>query len=221
MTSTDRPSSCPVVGHQARRARIRARLSRKSRPLWKSPTGAVLPWCRTTTPGQDDPRETARTRPIASVNAPVDRDVDADPRPASRAPLEKSTTTKRRARFVRQPQADATAADGAVAMDDEEQCGLAAWPHGGCCVNAAPSGVPAGASVLSKQPGGRRSGARGGSQAAIGAAVCRQSFKRLWVAVISRHSERQAARPRRWKRSILRLNLVSAKTGSIIAVRLP
>ena len=49
----------------------------------------------------------------------------------------------------------------------------------------------------------------------------RQSFRRLWVAVISRHSERQAALPRRWKRSILRLNLVSAKTGSIIAVRLP
>ena len=57
-------------------------------------------------------------------------------------------------------------------------------------------------------------------QAASGAVVCLWSLSRLWVAVISRHSERQAALPRRWKRSILRLNLVSAKTGSIIALRL-
>jgi hypothetical protein len=42
----------------------------------------------------------------------------------------------------------------------------------------------------------------------------------LRLAVISRHSERQAALPRRWKRSILRLNLTSPKTGSIIADRL-
>jgi hypothetical protein len=66
----------------------------------------------------------------------------------------------------------------------------------------------------SARPRGRR------PQALAAAVVARQSLSRLWVAVISRHSERQAARPRRWKRSILRLNLVSAKTGSIIAVRL-
>jgi hypothetical protein len=35
------------------------------------------------------------------------------------------------------------------------------------------------------------------------------------VAVMRRHSERQAARPRRAKRSMRRLNLVLAKTGSI------
>ena len=42
---------------------------------------------------------------------------------------------------------------------------------------------------------------------------------RLWVAVISRHSERAADLPRRWKRSMPRLNLVFANTGSIIALR--
>ena len=41
----------------------------------------------------------------------------------------------------------------------------------------------------------------------------------LWVAVISRHSERAADFPRRWKRSILRLCLVCANTGSTIALR--
>jgi len=34
------------------------------------------------------------------------------------------------------------------------------------------------------------------------------SFRRLWVAVIRRHSERQTDLPRRWKRSIRRLNFV-------------
>src|SRR5919199_260984 len=62
-------------------------------------------------------------------------------------------------------------------------------------------------------------GAGAAAEAAWGAVVARQTFSRLWVAVISRHSEWQAALPRRWKRSILRLNLVSPKTGSIIAVR--
>jgi hypothetical protein len=38
------------------------------------------------------------------------------------------------------------------------------------------------------------------------------SFRRLWVAAISRHSESAAALPRRWKRSILRLYLVCPKT---------
>jgi hypothetical protein len=45
------------------------------------------------------------------------------------------------------------------------------------------------------------------------------SFSRLWVAVISRHSERAADRPRRWKRSMRRLNFVCPNTGSIIAWR--
>ena len=57
-------------------------------------------------------------------------------------------------------------------------------------------------------------------QAGIGAVVCRQSFSRLCVAVISRHSDRAADLPRRWKRSQRRLNLVSAKTGSIMPWRL-
>ena len=69
--------------------------------------------------------------------------------------------------------------------------------------------------LLRKRPRGR-----GATCQMPGAVVARQSFSRLWVAVISRHSERQAALPRRWKRSILRLNLVSPKTGSIIGVRL-
>ena len=45
------------------------------------------------------------------------------------------------------------------------------------------------------------------------------SLRRLWVAVISRHSERAAALPRRWKRSMPRLNLVCPKTGSIMTLR--
>ena len=47
------------------------------------------------------------------------------------------------------------------------------------------------------------------------------SFSRLCVAVISRHSDRQAALPRRKKRSMRRLNLVFANTGSIVAWCLP
>jgi hypothetical protein len=45
------------------------------------------------------------------------------------------------------------------------------------------------------------------------------SFSRLCVAVISRHSDLAAALPRRWKRSIRRLNFVCPNTGSIIAWR--
>jgi hypothetical protein len=46
-----------------------------------------------------------------------------------------------------------------------------------------------------------------------GAVVCCQSLRRLWVAVISRHSLRTAERPRLRKRSQRRLNLVWPKTG--------
>src|SRR3954447_7840877 len=60
--------------------------------------------------------------------------------------------------------------------------------------------------------GGRAGGALLGAAAEVSA--CWWSFRRLCVAVMSRHSERQAALPRRWKRSIRRLNLVWAKTGS-------
>ncbi len=64
-------------------------------------------------------------------------------------------------------------------------------------------------------------GPAGAGQAASGVVVWRQSLRRLPVAVISRHSERQADLPRRWKRSMRRLNFVSAKMGSIIALRCP
>jgi len=57
-------------------------------------------------------------------------------------------------------------------------------------------------------------------QAVAGAVVCRQSLRRLWAAVARRHSDRAADLPRRKKRSMRRLNLVSAKTGSIIVWRL-
>jgi hypothetical protein len=46
------------------------------------------------------------------------------------------------------------------------------------------------------------------------------NFGRLWVAVINRHSARAADLPRRWKRSMRRLNFVCPNTGSIIAWRL-
>jgi hypothetical protein len=58
-----------------------------------------------------------------------------------------------------------------------------------------------------------------GFQAPWGASRCLWSFNRLWVAVISRHSDRAADLLRRWKRSMRRLNLVLANTGSIIALR--
>src|SRR5215208_7244896 len=57
-------------------------------------------------------------------------------------------------------------------------------------------------------------------QAAVRAVVCRQSLSRLWAALVRRHSDRAADLPRRRKRSMRRLNLVSAKIGSIIVWRL-
>jgi hypothetical protein len=59
-------------------------------------------------------------------------------------------------------------------------------------------------------------GALSGPAAAI---WCLWSLSRLWVAVISLYSERAADLPRRWKRSMRRLNFVFANTGSIIAFR--
>jgi hypothetical protein len=56
-------------------------------------------------------------------------------------------------------------------------------------------------------------------QPVAGAVVCRQSLRRLPVAVIRRHSLRTAALPRRKKRSARRLNFVSPKTGSIMCWR--
>ena len=56
--------------------------------------------------------------------------------------------------------------------------------------------------------------------AAAVASWWRWSLSKLCVAVISRHSERAAERPRRWKRSQRRLNFVSAKIGSIMPLRL-
>jgi hypothetical protein len=46
------------------------------------------------------------------------------------------------------------------------------------------------------------------------------SFRRLWLAVISRHSDRTAALPLRWKRSIRRLPLIWPNTGSMLYFRL-
>ena len=45
------------------------------------------------------------------------------------------------------------------------------------------------------------------------------SFIRLCVAATSRHSDNAAVRPRRWKRLILRLNLICANTGSTVDFR--
>jgi hypothetical protein len=46
------------------------------------------------------------------------------------------------------------------------------------------------------------------------------SFIRLWVAAISRHSERAADRPQRWNEAIRRLCLVCPNTGSTMTWRL-
>ncbi len=61
---------------------------------------------------------------------------------------------------------------------------------------------------------GRAAGSRGHPVAIASRWRC--SFRRLWVALISRHSDETAALPLRWKRSILRLCFSSANTGSII-----
>ena len=45
------------------------------------------------------------------------------------------------------------------------------------------------------------------------------SLNRLWVAVISRHSDCAAARPRRMNRSMCRLYLICPNTGSIVIFR--
>src|SRR3954453_1115507 len=45
------------------------------------------------------------------------------------------------------------------------------------------------------------------------------SLRRLWVPAMSRHSDRHAARPRRWKRLIRRLNFSWPKTGSMVTCR--
>ena len=45
------------------------------------------------------------------------------------------------------------------------------------------------------------------------------SFMRLCVAATSRHSDNAAVRPLRWKRLILRLNLICANTGSTVDFR--
>ena len=98
------------------------------------------------------------------------------------------------------------------------------WPaiarRGGCCEMSWRGAFP-------RRRGGRRDeervescAAAAARQAAAGAVVCRQSLRRLWAALVRRHSERAADLPRRKKRSMRRLNLVSAKIGSIIAWRL-
>jgi hypothetical protein len=45
------------------------------------------------------------------------------------------------------------------------------------------------------------------------------SLRRLWEAVISRHSDRTAALPLRWNRSIRRLALIWPNTGSMLCLR--
>jgi len=90
---------------------------------------------------------------------------------------------------------------------------------GGCRVNAAWIAEARGAS----RPGGRRdrpAGAAGIAAQGVAAAIrWLWSFRRLCVAVIRRHSLRQAALPRRWKRLIARLNLIWPKTGSTVICR--
>ena len=93
---------------------------------------------------------------------------------------------------------------------------VAAFVHGGCCAKDAARlvGCELSAGFVS---GGKAPTAR---QAAAGAVVWRQSLRRLCAALVSRHSDRAAARPRRKKRSTPRLNLMSANTGSIMPWRL-
>jgi hypothetical protein len=96
--------------------------------------------------------------------------------------------------------------------------------HGGCCgklaafASRASAEAPAGRRAFRRVRPHRSGGGGGSGRQRRGRVLV--ELEQLCVAVISRHSERQAALPRRWKRSILRLNFVSPNTGSIIAVRL-
>ena len=93
-------------------------------------------------------------------------------------------------------------------------CGARSWGSGWWVITA-----PTGGWFSPGPRRGRIVGPAGLFQAPAAAVWCLWSFNRLWVAVISRHCERAADLPRRWKRSIRRLNLVFANTGSIIALR--
>ena len=91
--------------------------------------------------------------------------------------------------------------------------------RGGCRVNV-PTGDGRGRSEAVALRGGWGGyTALGPFQAPLAAIRWVWSFRRLWVAAANRHSERTAARPRRWKRSNPRLNLSWPKTGSTVAIR--
>ena len=91
----------------------------------------------------------------------------------------------------------------------------AARSHGGCCV----IGRKRRRGLILGSPARREPiGGRAGGMPAQAAVIARWRLGRssgLWLAVMRRHSLRYAARPRRWKRSMRRLNFVLAKTGSI------
>src|SRR3954454_3772084 len=89
---------------------------------------------------------------------------------------------------------------------------------GGCCVKR---GGPVGGGV-----GAGRGRCRAGDRCRRAVLQAVAAVSRAWEAstgcgwaVISRHPERQADLPRRWKRSIRRLNFVLANIGSTVAWR--
>jgi hypothetical protein len=98
--------------------------------------------------------------------------------------------------------------------------------EGGCCVKGAVRVHSGAAVVLAAEPGGSCPGVVGLWVGRAGALSGRRGRYLVLVELqevvgggISRHSERAADLPRRWKRSIRRLNFVLAKTGSIMALR--
>ena len=95
----------------------------------------------------------------------------------------------------------------AVAVTRRAKTAQCAATTRGCRVSRWPE--PARVSREGLVSSGARECAEQAAQAAASAWRC--SFSRLWVAVISRHSVRTAALPRRWKRSMPRLNLVLAE----------
>jgi hypothetical protein len=113
------------------------------------------------------------------------------------------------------PHAESSAAP--TASVESSSVALTAPFHGGCCVKGVARLI---GYELSAGFAGGGKGAHRLSQAAAGAVVWRQSLRRLCAVLVSRHSDRAAARLRRKKRSTPRLNLVSANTGSIIPWRL-
>ena len=143
-------------------------------------------------------------------------------RPRQRPARDASVTSKRRVVGSPSREKQASASDAARCRcgrtpsafgGRSADCRLA---MGGCRAKVGPSGI----SVALGCRWRRFGWGQASRQAAARASWCLWSFRRLCVALMSRHSVRTAERPRLRNRPIPRLDFVWANTGSTIAWRL-